>query len=455
MERQSTRFALRKEYFGGLLLDYEKSDFELLNPTEFHLLESLTNIKENVLLPDVQDEGLRKRINNLSERGSVKIRDKGQIETVNTRIIKPPEKPPADYLTAPLMVYDTTTRGCNLACEHCYASSTPLFIEDRRTLTQTKEIMDKFYEIGALEWRFTGGEPTVTPDFTSAIDYAQSLGMKVSLNTNGIWSERVTKEVLNSGVSTLVVSLEGRQTTHDRRREKGTFNRLINRLRLIYEHNETNPNHKITVVLNMSVGKDNIPDLDYVVGVAAEYGFNINFVPLKPAGRASTSMPDEILSTREYMEFAQEVQRLREAPNISESGIKLGLKHKDLFSPDYKDKSDFPYPFNYSECGALATAISILPDGRAFACPFLMDDEGYIGPNLNQVSVYEAWMDPIMEHFRRATKVDCTDCIFYMQQCRGKCKAIVLLSGGEIKDGKLIGDDPYCFKALIPKYEQN
>lgn len=353
------------------------------------------------------------------------------------------------------MVYDTTTRSCNLDCEHCYASSTPLFIEKRRTLMQTKEIMDKFYEIGALEWRFTGGEPTVTPDFTAAIDYAQSLEVKVSLNTNGVWSERVAKDVLNSGVSTLVVSLEGRQTAHDRRREKGTFNRLINRLRLIYQHNETNPNHKITVVLNMSVGKDNIPDLDYVVGVAAEYGFNINFVPLKPAGRASTSMPDEILSTREYMEFAEEVQRLREAPNISKSGIKLGLKHKDLFSPDYKDKSNLPYPFNYSECGALATAISILPDGRAFACPFLMDDEGYIGPNLNQVSVYEAWMDPIMEHFRRATKVDCTDCIFYMQQCRGKCKAIVLLSGGEIKDGKLIGDDPYCFKALIPKYEQN
>lgn len=64
-------------------------------------------------------------------------------------------------------------------------------------------------------------------------------------------------------------------------------------------------------------------------------------------------------------------------------------------------------------------------------------------------SAYEAWFSPNFEKYRSATKVGCVDCGFYMKQCRGACRATVLGCGGEIKNNKLIGDDPQCFAPLI------
>ena len=56
-----------------------------------------------------------------------------------------------------------------------------------------------------------------------------------------------------------------------------------------------------------------------------------------------------------------------------------------------------------------------------------------------------------MEHFRRAKKVGCGGCRFYMNQCEGKCIAMVLANKGRIENASLIGRDPYCFMPLMPK----
>lgn len=77
--------------------------------------------------------------------------------------------------------------------------------------------------------------------------------------------------------------------------------------------------------------------------------------------------------------------------------------------------------------------------------------ELFMGSNMIDVTAYEAWFDPKFEKFISATKDECTDCGFYMRQCRGACRATVLGHGGQIKDGKLIGQDPQCFAPLIPK----
>jgi len=165
-------------------------------------------------------------------------------------------------------------------------------------------------------------------------------------------------------------------------------------------------------------------------------------------------MLNEMLSTEEFMSFSQKVQQLREDEEITSSGINVGHKYKDLFCPNYKDQSGMPFPFNYSECSALTTAISMLPDGRVFSCPFVLDlDKAgeFIGPNMINSTVQEAWFHPNIEKFRNAEKVNCIGCAYYMKQCRGACRATVLGYGGKIKEGKLLGKDPYCFASLMRK----
>ena len=149
------------------------------------------------------------------------------------------------------------------------------------------------------------------------------------------------------------------------------------------------------------------------------------------------------------MAFSRQVQVMREDPEIRTSGIRIIHRNMDLFCPDYPDSSRQPYPFNYAECGALSTGMGLCLDGRINACSFLMDDPEFVGPSLLEVSVQQAWLDPAMERFRRAEKVGCTDCRFYMRQCEGKCRAMVLTTGGAIRDGKLVGTDPYCYAPLM------
>lgn len=438
------RYSLRKEYFGGLLLDHKTTSYEILKPEDYLLLRAIANTDG-----DWYGNETLGQTKVLQQRKSLNFGRNEKLTSNEIRIISPPEQIPEHCLSAPIKVYDAYTRKCNLLCNHCYSSSTSKFLETRRTLKQTEQIIKKFHEVGVMEWQFTGGEPTVAPDLFDAAEIAKSYGMKVSLNSNGCWSPRVTKKIFESCINEIIISIEGEESAHDQRRGAGSFRRTMETINHITAHNQAYPDKRKKVIINMAVGRDNLVYLDYVVRVAAAHRFNVNFVPLKPSGRAMVALQGEVLTTDEYLRFAKKVQCLRQDLQIHKSGIKVGLKHKDLFCPDYTDKSGLPFPFNYSECQALTTAMSLLPDGRVFSCPFLMDDQKYIGPHILDISVYEAWVHPTLVHFRNAIKTECVNCKYYMQRCRGKCKAAVLLNGGSIENNILVGEDPYCFKDLL------
>ena len=275
--------------------------------------------------------------------------------------------------------------------------------------------------------------------------------MGVMLNTNGCWNDEMAEKLLNAGIFEIIISLEGREEANDRRRAPGVFKNIMWTLDRIKQYNKNNPEKRIMVTLNMTIAKDNVNELDFVVRLGARKGCNVNFVPLRPYGRTITDLRDKMLSTDEFKEFSRNVQMLREDPEVQDSGIRIIHKNMDLFCPDYPDKSQLPFPFNYSTCSALATGFGLCPDGRVNACTFLMDDPEFKGPSMLDVSVHEAWLHPKMERIRRAKRIGCCGCRFHMKQCEGKCVAMVLANGGKIEDGKLKGSDPYCFRHLMPK----
>ncbi|MEV6160266.1 radical SAM protein [Nonomuraea sp. NPDC052129] len=76
------------------------------------------------------------------------------------------------------------TGKCQLACDHCYASSGPegthgsLSVADwRRVITQTREA-------GARMGQFIGGEPTLHPALPQLVQHALSTDMEVEIYTN-------------------------------------------------------------------------------------------------------------------------------------------------------------------------------------------------------------------------------------------------------------------------------
>ncbi|MFW6233497.1 MAG: radical SAM protein [Nanoarchaeota archaeon] len=74
--------------------------------------------------------------------------------------------------------------NCNAKCIHCYANG-PKQLE---TLSQEKLkiVLNNLYTGGIEEISFTGGEPTLYKNFVFAVEYANSLGMNVTVISNGI-----------------------------------------------------------------------------------------------------------------------------------------------------------------------------------------------------------------------------------------------------------------------------
>jgi MoaA/NifB/PqqE/SkfB family radical SAM enzyme len=374
--------------------------------------------------------------------------DKGTIQlnpqySNNIRIVKI-KKIPLYYLSAPLKVYHTYTRKCNLSCKHCYAFSSPLIKEKRVSLFQLENIVKKFYNVGVIEWNFTGGEPTVDKNFPSAVKIIKKYKMKISLNTNGCLNENLLDSLVKNGVEEFIVSIDGDKKAVEERRGEGVFENVISSIEYLSRIREICP---IRVILNMAVGRDNIKTVGFVAKLGAKYKFDVKYVPIKPIGRDSANL---MLTKEEYMNFAKLVNQLRNNRKIKRSGIMLILNHKDLFNESLKDRSNLPYPFNFSQCTALTTAIDILPDGRVVPCSFLMYFPEYIGPNILHTSVEKVWTHPKMNLFRKSYVEKCKKCIFYKKRCRSVCRATILLSGGKInKNGKIIGDDPYCFVDIM------
>jgi len=440
MNSNPKRFTLRKEYFGGIIHDAKTLNIELLTMNEYeYLVSQIENNKKKreFSLP-------MPRINEFIKKGFL------QKNTI--RVVSPPKVIRSGVLTAPIRIFDSYTRRCNFQCDQCYFSSSAFIEETRRTISQTKKIIRKFYDAGTTEWRFTGGEALMMPDIFEAIAETKKLGMNTGIYSNGWWTDETANKVFASGIDEIALSLEGTREVNDKRRKKGGFDKVIETLTRIRTFNKKNTDRAIKTIIATAVGKDNVQDIPFLAHLASQYGCDINFIPLKPSGRARYTLGDDMLNPEEYKKFAQTVQEIREDKQIKQAGTKISLKYKDLFCPSYEDKSDKPFPFNYAECGALTTYLSMMPNGQVFSCPFILDvdTEGkYIGPNMNTTSVEKAWNHPHFEHYRDASKIGCTDCDFYMKQCRGKCRATVLGFDGEIKNGKLLGDDPQCFASLL------
>lgn len=75
-----------------------------------------------------------------------------------------------------------TTNVCNFRCPHCYVDKAR-----HKTLSfeKIKNIIDDFYELGASNILFTGGEVLTHPNFKDFYIYAYKKGFIISINTNG------------------------------------------------------------------------------------------------------------------------------------------------------------------------------------------------------------------------------------------------------------------------------
>jgi MoaA/NifB/PqqE/SkfB family radical SAM enzyme len=100
------------------------------------------------------------------------------------------------------------TNACNLKCKQCHASSgKPL--PDELTTEEGKRLLDSI--VAVSEFRMLalgGGEPLVRPDIVELVAYARSLGLEISIATNGtLLTAELAREFKKLGVANIAVGL--------------------------------------------------------------------------------------------------------------------------------------------------------------------------------------------------------------------------------------------------------
>ncbi len=144
---------------------------------------------------------------------------------------------PADHLVGPLAVHLEIVAACNLTCKHCFAGTLP---RNHQPLTVSE--MDVLFAdlagVGSFRLGLTGGEPLLRKDLLDILDSATSHGLHPCLTTNALLlTEETARELGKREMVWLNVSLEGPDAaTNDAIRGPGTFDAVLDRLKLLRRH---------------------------------------------------------------------------------------------------------------------------------------------------------------------------------------------------------------------------
>jgi MoaA/NifB/PqqE/SkfB family radical SAM enzyme len=115
---------------------------------------------------------------------------------------------------SPEWVNINVTENCNSRCITCYAWKNKSV--DELTTEEIKDALHQLSEIGVRNVIFIGGEPLLRSDIGDLIKEATLLGFETRmLVTNGLLLEAKAKELLESGLTHLSVSIDGFGHTND------------------------------------------------------------------------------------------------------------------------------------------------------------------------------------------------------------------------------------------------
>ncbi len=200
------------------------------------------------------------------------------------------------------------TNNCNLHCPHCYMLSGSAY-DDELSTDEIKSLCYDFMSYGGTDISLTGGEPTTHADFLEIVKYISSIGLKVSVFTNGFsWNENMVKFLSELQVEGVQISVDGYdEYTNSIIRGKGVFQKALNTIDLFVKYNIY---VKVAVTAPYEIIKEHQADyIAFSKGLIEKYGkdaLEINYSYFFMPGREIYYDKIELIKN-EYYNLVDEV----------------------------------------------------------------------------------------------------------------------------------------------------
>jgi radical SAM protein with 4Fe4S-binding SPASM domain len=176
------------------------------------------------------------------------------------------------YLNTPPLIWLELTRRCNLTCSHCYIEGGDAR-EDEMPASEFYRLLDEFADMGVWAVAFTGGEPTLHPEFAELVRHARRRQLLVGVATNGMF---LTQELLDSLPRDGVIISVSLDNLHiGPQHEFAAVTKAIRR---------SQDSGFLTNIMTNS-NRESIHHLDKLMTWAESNGVSVRSVPFSPLGR--------------------------------------------------------------------------------------------------------------------------------------------------------------------------
>ena len=336
---------------------------------------------------------------------------------------------PRTALGAPVLLFLDITARCQCRCWFCYNRSGESHSADMPS-EEVRGLIRRFAELGGVELRLSGGEPTLHPGLPSFIDLAGQLALRTILVSNGMIEPAILEYLTSSPVTACYLSLQGDRAAHDAVRGKGSYDRCCHSAATLIASG-------VRVRLSMVYHRRNQQFLDHIVNVANDLGASVAFNPLRPFGRAALA---DMLDPDEHRRLVEKVVELQQRyPHMS-----IETPWSYLLRPPALPDIDTAKRLG---CGGNALSVSI--SGDCFGCGQLSTYPDFCLGNIYQDDMQSIWLRSRNTcHLANAPLFDkCRSCAYlFGSPCFGGCMATALAARGSLSAG-----DPYCFVDLLEK----
>ena len=299
------------------------------------------------------------------------------------------------------------TQKCNLFCRHCgsrcITTGDSLSVEDIRNVLTTIEGMDK----PAI--CLTGGEPLLHPDFFDIADCIRNAGFHWGMTSNGTLIDETTAAQLSkAGMSSISVSLDGLEQSHDELRQcKGAWKLALRGIRAL-QNAGFSP--QVTTVLN----PHNFSDAEPLYALLNELGVKSwRLINTEPIGRACEAH-DLLLSSKEFAQMLSFIRAKRYDPACTME-VTFGCSHYLGVGYERMVRD------HYFLCGAGILTASVRANGDICGCLDIENRPELVQGNIRKDRFADVWKNRF-ELLRRDRTADCVRC----QNCRER-----MLCGGD------------------------
>lgn len=294
--------------------------------------------------------------------------------------------------------------NCNVKCKFCYFLNTVNSPPPEKPIEKVKEELKKAKEYYGLEWLdISGGEPTLYKHIIDALEYSKSIGLKLCLITNGVYTKKI-RELVDLGIDDILLSIEGIGELHNNMVGVDVYSKVHQTMNMLRDKEyifRTN-----TVVTNVNCnGLFKLADK-----LISEYNVKqINLIPFNPHSGVQWTNTDNVIFQGKYSDYIRDIKMVIELADLH--GVWVNVRYLPLCLAkgfeghvcNFKQNVYDPYDWvGFFEWGYTKEKIQQLSD--------TVDDEVY-----GELGSYERACNMAMKNLtNRNVRLDrCRDCINY------------------------------------------